>query len=73
MNLREQFDAQCSRAQLISGMQQRTLDVVMTRGHGVTKISVIGGAISRAAYDLWPMKGIRIRVLRVYVNGKAQQ
>lgn len=68
---RRQFAAQCRTAALRSAWtRDHPIDVALVRWPERTLVSVVGASISRAVYDLWPMRGARLRVVRVYLNGK---
>ena len=65
--VRQQFDTQCRIASITAKFYGIVLDVVIVRspGHN-TRISIIGNAISRAAYDIWKADGSQVRLLRIY-------
>lgn len=64
--LREQFDIQLRNAQLTARYKKIELDIVMvTHPKYAARISVLGNAISRAAYDLWRQDGSNVRKLLV--------
>ena len=71
--LREQFDAQCRQAMFTSAFYGIDLDIVIVRHKGyVTRISILGNAISRAAYHRWRADGSQVRLLCVY-NAQGRQ
>lgn len=64
--LREQFEIQLRNAQLAARYKKIELDIVMvTHPKCATRISVLGNAISRAAYDMWRQDGSNVRKLLV--------
>lgn len=68
--IREQYDIQCRRAAIVSDWHRKTVDVVLVRHKGYsTRVSVIGNAISRAAYAIWRQDGSNVRLLCTYTNG----
>ena len=70
---RSAFETQCLRAEMASAWHHGEVDVVMARWPERTIISVVGDTISRAAYEIWPQRGARLRVLRSYKDGKQQE
>lgn len=65
--LREQFDIQCRMAATKAKHYGRELDAVIVRHKGyLTRISIIGNAISRSAYELWRADGSNVRCLCVF-------
>ena len=70
--LREQFDIQLRNAKLTAKYKKIELDIVMvTHPDYATRISVLGNAISRAAYDMWKQDGSNVRKLLV-INSKGE-
>ena len=64
--LRQQFDIQLRNANFVSNLKGLELDIVIvTHPKYATRISVLGNAISRAAYDCWKRDGSNVRLLRV--------
>jgi len=70
--LREQFDIQLRNAKLTAKYKKIELDIVMvTHPDYATRISVLGNAISRAAYKSWKEDGSNVRKLLVInANGE---
>jgi hypothetical protein len=65
-DLRSQFDIQLAKAQIAANFKGINLDLVMVKHKGrQTRISVLGNAISRAAYSCWKNQGSNVRLLRV--------
>ena len=70
--LREQFEIQMHDAKLIAKYKGIELDIVMvTSPKHTTRISILGNAISRAAYQLWKENGSNVRKLLV-VNAQGE-
>lgn len=64
--LREQFEIQLHNAKLAAKYKGIELDIVMVRNPKYpTRISILGNAISRAAYQLWKENGSNVRKLLV--------
>lgn len=70
-SIREQFEIQCKQAATVSNWYGITVDVVLVRhrNRDPSRISVVGNAISRAAYDMWRRDGSNVRLLCSYTNG----
>lgn len=70
-SIREQFEIQCKHAAMVSDWHGITVDVVLVRhrNRDPSRVSVVGNAISRAAYDLWRRDGSNVRLLCTYTNG----
>jgi hypothetical protein len=62
MNTREQYQEQKRTAQATADFLGLTLDIVLVKNdkHG-TRVSILGDAISRAAYDAWRRQGSRVK------------
>ena len=62
MKAREQFQEQKRTAQTTADFLGLTLDVVLVKknGHGA-RVSILGNAISRAAYAEWKRQGLRVK------------
>jgi len=72
MNTREQFEAQKKLAQITANFKGIELDLVLVKHKGyATRVSVLGNAISRAAYELWRMDGSRVRRICTIKPSKA--
>jgi hypothetical protein len=70
--IREQFEIQLQKAKLAAKYKGIELDIVMvTNPKYATRISVLGNAISRAAYQLWKENGSNVRKLLV-VNAQGE-
>lgn len=72
MSIREQFNAQIYTAKITAMIKGIELDIVMvTHPDYDTRISIIGNAINRAAYEVWKNKGCNVRKLCIVdKNGK---
>jgi hypothetical protein len=70
MSVREQYKRQCKLAASASALYGTTLDVVLVRHRdgSESRVSVLGNAISRAAYDIW-REDSNVRLLCTYTNG----
>lgn len=69
--LRQQFDIQLDQAQRTANFKGINLDLVMVKHKGyATRISILGNAISRAAYECWRDDGSNVRLLRVVSPSK---
>ena len=67
--LREEFEHQCDLACQTAKFHGIPLDVVLVRhprSRDSPRISILGNAISRAAYELWRADGSQVRLLRIY-------
>ena len=62
MNTREQYREQKRTAQATADFLGLTLDIVLVKNdkHG-TRVSILGNAISRAAYSEWKRQGSRVK------------
>jgi hypothetical protein len=78
-SLRSQFEAQCSRAAILSGFSRNTISVVLGRGGFTTAIPkrayptcvhIFGGTVSAYQWNYYFQQGRRYRVLRSYRNGE---
>jgi hypothetical protein len=66
LTLREQFEYQLDKAKVAASYKGIDLDIVMvTKPNCPTRISVLGNAISRAAYSIWKQQGYNVRKLCV--------
>lgn len=69
--LREDFEAQCLHARMVSGFGSSPVSVIIRKYPGERAwFSVIGAAISWGGVAVWcEQEGMRYRVLRVYRGG----
>ena len=72
MTVREQYERQCRVAASTSAFYNTTLDVVLVwhRNGSPSRVSILGNAISRAAYRAWKKDGSNVRLLCTYTYGQ---